>query len=220
MQVVGVVRYGKRAPFANEPPPMLMLPITAADLVPGPTQGITVVVSSRAGLNLSAIETALHTIDARATPFNLRPLREELAQLDRGVQYGTVLYSILGTFAIVLASLGLAGVTAQAVARRRKEIGIRMALGAQRGTVLRLIMHEAIVMVSIGVVAGVAAALILARVMSAMNTQLGHTVGLGASNPWLILPAPLLLILVAMVTCYLPARRSSTIDPLITLREE
>jgi len=66
-----------------------MLPLAAADLVPGPAQGITVVVSSRAGMSLPAITSALQQMDTRASAFNLRTLREGLAQLNRGVEYGT-----------------------------------------------------------------------------------------------------------------------------------
>jgi predicted permease len=243
LQVVGVARYGKPRIFANEPPPMLMLPLTAADVVPGPPQGVTILIRSRAagiGIALAALTAALAQTPPRASVapasastaagaaapgsasvFNLRTLREANTQMDRGVQYGTALYSILGAFAIGLASIGLAGVTAQAVVRRRKEIGIRMALGAQRWSVLRLVMREAIIMVSIGVTLGIFTAMLLGRVLTAMNTEFNRTMALGVGgNPLLVLAAPLLLMLVAIVTSYLPARRSSTIDPLITLREE
>jgi predicted permease len=219
LQVVGVARYGKPPLFASEPTPTVMLPLTASDVVPGPAQGLTVIVRSRAGMSLPTIAGALATLDTSASPFNLRTMNEAIQQMDRGVQYSTGFYSILGAFAIGLASIGLAGVTAQAVSRRRKEIGIRVALGAQRWNVVRLVMREAIAMVAIGVGLGLAAAFVVGRVIAAINIEMGRAL-VSMANPLMVLALPMFLMLVAIVTCYLPARRSSAIDPLVTLREE
>jgi macrolide transport system ATP-binding/permease protein len=152
--------------------------------------------------------------------FNLQTMREHLAQFDRAVQYATAIYSVNGVFALILASVGLAGVSAQAVVRRRKEIGIRMALGAQRRQVLRLVMKEGAAMALVGSVLGLAGASILMRVVAAVSAPFAQAIALSVTDPLRILGAPLLLIALAAVACYLPARRSATIDPLRALREE
>jgi ABC-type antimicrobial peptide transport system permease subunit len=130
------------------------------------------------------------------------------------------IYSVVGVFALILACVGLAGVTAQAAIRRRKEIGLRMALGARRPQVLHLLMAEGAAMVSIGSLFGFVFAAGLAQVLAAMNTPFSQNLSWSAIDPVRILGAPLLLIAVAAVACFLPARRSATVNPLISLREE
>jgi ABC-type antimicrobial peptide transport system permease subunit len=106
------------------------------------------------------------------------------------------------------------------VVRRRKEIGIRMALGAQRRQVLRLVMKEAAAMALIGGALGLAGASGLTRVLASVSAPFAQTIALSVAEPLRILGAPLLLIALAAVACYLPARRSATIDPIRALREE
>jgi putative ABC transport system permease protein len=147
-------------------------------------------------------------------------MREHLAQFDRAVQYATAIYTVNGLFALILACVGLAGVSAQAVVRRRKEIGIRMALGAQRRQVLRLVMKEGAAMALIGSALGLAGAFGLTRVLASVSAQFAQTIALSVTDPLRILGAPSLLLTLAAISCYLPARRSATIDPLKALREE
>jgi predicted permease len=219
-QVAGVVRYGLPAPFRTEPAPRLLLPLTMKDLRHGPPQGIAVLVHARPGLGLAEIRRELEAIDSRLTMFNARTIREHLAQLNRGVQYTTAIYSVVGLFALILASVGLAGITTQAAIRRRKEIGIRIALGAKRQQVLSLVMREGAAMVSIGCLIGFAFAAGVAQVLASMNNQLAQNLSWNAADPLQILGAPLVLISVAAIACYLPAHRSATVDPLVSLREE
>jgi ABC-type antimicrobial peptide transport system permease subunit len=150
---------------------------------------------------------------------NVQTMDEYLAQFSQALEYVTAIYGTVGMFALILACVGLAGVTAQAVVRRRKEIGIRMALGARRPQVLRLVMKEAGAMVLVGSVLGIAGAVALVRVF------LWASASIGPLNPGVLEPAevvgpPLLLIAVAAIACYLPARRSATIDPVAALRDE
>src|SRR5205823_14831289 len=139
-QVTGVVRYGRPVFFKSEPAPTVFLPLTMKDLRRGPTQGMSVLVRARKDVGFGAIERELEAIDSRLTMFNLRTMREHLAQFDKAVGYILAIYTVVGLFALILACVGLPGVSAQAVVRRRKEIGIRMPLGAQRRQVLRLVM--------------------------------------------------------------------------------
>jgi predicted permease len=219
-QVAGVVRYGRPVFFKSEPAPTVFLPLTMKNLRRGPAQGFSVLVRARQGVGFAAIKRELETIDSRLTMFNLQTMREHLAMFDRAVEYVLAIYTVVGLFALILACVGLAGVSAQAVVRRRKEIGIRMALGAQRRQVLRLVMKEGAAMALIGCLLGFAGASGLTRVVASVSAQFAQAIALSVTDPVRILGAPLLLISLAAVACYLPARRSATIDPLRALREE
>jgi ABC-type antimicrobial peptide transport system permease subunit len=119
----------------------------------------------------------------------------------------------------VLSAIGLAGVTAYAVAQRRREIGIRMALGARKGQVLRLVLREGTTLVGIGTVLGFLGTFAMAKVLSAMTSILVETFRVGTGDLRLLVGAPLLLAALAVLACYLPARRAAKIDPLNALRE-
>jgi ABC-type antimicrobial peptide transport system permease subunit len=127
---------------------------------------------------------------------------------------------VLGAFALVLACIGLGGVTAYAVERRRKEIGIRMALGARDRQVQGLVLREGTALVVTGSVLGFGGAVALSRAFAAFSDALARTFVKSANDPFLLLGAPLLLASLAMLACYLPARRATRIDPISALREE
>jgi len=154
------------------------------------------------------------------TVFNVRTLQEDLDRMNSFVKWDSGIYIVLGAFALVLACIGLGGVTAYAVARRRKEIGIRMALGARARQVQGLVLREGTVLVVTGSVLGFAGAVALARAFSAFSDALARTFAKSANDPFLLLGAPLLLAGLAMLACYLPARRATRIDPMSALRGE
>lgn len=118
-----------------------------------------------------------------------------------------------GVVALFLAAVGLYGVLAYQVAQRRKEIGIRLALGSEPRAIFGLVLREGLWLLAIGVVAGVAGALAIGR---AMESQL---YGIGATNPAVIGGVALVLATVTLVACAVPARRASRIDPMIALTE-
>jgi predicted permease len=219
-QVAGVVRYGKPAFFRNEPAATVFPALTTRNFRRGPAQGSTVVVRARKGVGFAAIKRELEAVDSRLTMFNMRTMQEDLDRLNRTIEYVTAFYGGIGMFALILACIGLAGVTAQALVQRRKEIGIRMALGAQRRQVLRLVMKDGAAMALAGCVLGVAAAMGVTRALASLSAGFAQNLAASASDPVRILGAPLLLISVAAIACYLPARRSASIDPLKALREE
>ena len=129
-------------------------------------------------------------------------------------------YGGIGLFGLVLAAIGLAGVTGYAVARRRKEIGIRMALGSTKGQVLRLVLREGTALIAVGTVLGFLGAVVIVKALSSLTNIFVEAFQFGTKDPRLLIGAPLLLAGLALLACYLPARRSAKIDPLTALREE
>ena len=129
-------------------------------------------------------------------------------------------YACIGICGLILASVGLAGVTAYSVARRAREIGIRVALGARGADVLGLVMKEGAFMVTIGTVIGMAGAWAGLRALLRLLMQVGKAASTSTSNPVLLVGAPALLAALALAACYVPARKSLRIDPAITLRQE
>jgi predicted permease len=130
------------------------------------------------------------------------------------VRAGAALFSIFGGLALGLAVIGLYGVKAYSVARRTREIGIRMALGAQRGTVVRMIMREGFFMLLCGITLGLLLAAAAGKILS------GILYGVGALDPIAFTAAPMLLAVAALVATWLPARRAATLNPVEALRYE
>jgi ABC-type antimicrobial peptide transport system permease subunit len=125
-----------------------------------------------------------------------------------------LLSAFFGGLAVLLASIGLYGLMSDAVTRRRSEIGVRMALGADPGNVVALILGDALLLVLIGVAVGVPASLLASRLVT------GMLFGLSPTDPTTICFAASILIAVALLAGYLPARHASRIDPMTALREE
>ena len=110
--------------------------------------------------------------------------------------------------------------TAYSVAQRGREIGIRIALGAQRGNVLGLVMKEGLGLVVVGTAIGMAGAWTGSRLLAAMNSSVGKVTSTSTSDSTVLLGAPLLLACLALLACYVPARQSMKIDPVVALRQE
>ena len=119
-----------------------------------------------------------------------------------------------GVLAVVLAALGVYGVTSYSVARRRQEIGIRMALGAERRAIFRLVLREGMVLAGAGAALGLCSALLASRLVEA------YLHGVGARDTATFAAVPVLLGAVALAACWIPCRRATRIDPMAALREE
>ena len=204
-----------------EPPSTLFLPLTSETTGRASTQGTTVVVrGAPASGTIAGIRAEVRSLYPDLTVFNLRTMRGQLDRFNVLAQQASMMGVGLGAFGLMLACIGLAGVTMQAVARRRKEIGIRLALGSSRGRVIRLVLDEAVALVTVGAVLGFAGGFVLSRVLSATSAELARLFAAGAGDPVLLVGAPLLLGGLALAACYLPAHRAGRIDPLSSLREE
>ena len=129
-------------------------------------------------------------------------------------RFTAVLLAVFAALAMILACIGIYGVMAYATAQRRNEIGIRMALGAQRGDILRLVLGQGVKLALLGVVIGVAGGLALTRFL---QNLLFH---ISAYDPLTFAGVAVLLTLVALAACYIPARRAMRVDPMDALRYE
>jgi predicted permease len=218
-EVVGVVRDLKNVSGIS--PPVIYLPLTPRNFARPPAGGMTILVRADAGTDaLSGIRKEIAFIDPNLNVFSEQTFSDYLARSQASLRFSIQSWGGIGVFGLVLAAIGLAGITAYAVAQRRKEIAIRTALGATRAQVLGLVLREGATLVTVGTVLGFLGAVALARILSALANMFVDALRFGTNDPRLLVGAPLLLAAVAMLACYVPARRSAQIDPLKALREE
>jgi predicted permease len=218
-EVVGLVRDLKDVQGFSQP--IIYLPLTPRNFARPPAGGITILVRSDAGTDaLSAIRNEIALFDPNLNIFNIQTLGAYLDRSRSALRFSVQTYGGIGVFGLVLAAIGLAGITAYSVAQRRKEIAIRTALGASRTQVLGLVLREGAALVGVGTVLGFLGAIALAKIVSALANMFVDALRIGTNDPRLLVGAPLLLAAVAMLACYVPARRSVQIDPLKALREE
>jgi predicted permease len=220
-EIVGIVRDMQASLFTNAVAPAIYVPLTRRSLARPSTSGITLLVNAAAGPDaVDAVRREIAAIDPNLNLFRVRSMNDQITETVSYLRIAVSIYAAMGIFALVLASVGLAGVTAYSVAQRRKEIGIRMALGAKKSQVLGLVLREGSALVAVGTVLGFAGAFAMSRVLSSMLNQLAEAMNTNVGNVALIVGAPILLAGLAMLACYFPARRSTKIDPLQALREE
>jgi macrolide transport system ATP-binding/permease protein len=218
-EVVGVVRNLKNGIGISQS--VIYLPLTPRDFARPPADGITIMVQSDAGPGaLGGIRNEIASIDPHLNIFHVQTLRDYVDRSRSSTRFAVQTYGGIGVFGLVLAAIGLAGITAYAVAQRRKEMAIRSALGASRAQVLRLVLREGTALVSIGTVLGFLGAMAMAKILSALTSIFVEAFRVGTDDRRLLIGAPLLLAAVAMLACYVPARKSVRIDPLEALRQE
>jgi ABC-type antimicrobial peptide transport system permease subunit len=218
-EVVGVVHDLRNG--IGTSPSVIYLPLTQRNFARPPADGMTIMVRSDAGADaLSGIRREIASIDPNLAIFHVQTLDGYLELSRSHTRFAVSTYGGIGVFGLVLAAIGLAGVTAYAVTQRRKEIGIRMALGARKGQVLVLVLREGMALVSVGTALGFLGAIAMAKLLSALINIFAESFKVGTNDPRLLVGAPLLLAALAMLACYVPARRAAKIDPLKALRQE
>ncbi|MFZ0592267.1 MAG: ABC transporter permease [Bryobacteraceae bacterium] len=211
-EIVGVVKDAKQQDLREPASPTAYMPVSQS----GVPSGVTFEV--RTAKNPTAISAAvLHAIaqiDSRLPVFNVRTLSEQVN--DSLIQERLIasLSSLFGALALILAAVGLYGLMTYAVNRRTNELGIRMALGAQRGEIARMVLRESLLLVVIGLVVGIPVSLIASRLISS------ELYGLKPFDPITLAAAGLTLMAIAALAGYLPARRASRVDPMVALRYE
>jgi hypothetical protein len=218
-EVVGVVHDLKSGMGIKQA--IAYVALTREDFLRPPAGGITILARPRAGFDGAAsIRDVVLGLDPRLVLFHVETLSDQLARSRREVGSAMRTYGGIGGFGLILSAIGLAGVTAYAVARRKREIGIRMALGANKNQVLRLVMREGFALIAVGTVLGFAGTVLVSKALEAATSVIADAMALGTNDPRLLIGAPALLSVLALVACYVPARAAVRIDPLKALRTE
>ncbi|MGB7348501.1 MAG: ABC transporter permease, partial [Candidatus Acidiferrales bacterium] len=212
--IVGIVGNEKQFGIRESPIPENYVPLTAALDYPGFGGVISVKTSvAPAGL-IGAIRNEVHGLDSSLAVYHVRTMEQLVADGMQDTTLETFLLGLFAAVALLMAALGLYGVMAYMVTRRTHEIGIRMALGAQRGDALKLVMSHGAKLTAIGLAIGIAAALGLTQLLST------GLYGVAATDPATYIAVAVLLALVTLAACYIPARRATAVDPMVALRYE
>jgi putative ABC transport system permease protein len=163
---------------------------------------------------IRAVEKQVWAVDKDQPMYKIRTMQQVVGESQSSSKFTLALLGIFAAVAMGLAAVGIYGVISYTVAQRTREIGIRIALGAKRGDVLRLVVGQGTVLASAGVVVGLAGALALTRVMRSL------LFGVSATDPTIFATAAVFLAAVALLASYIPARRAMSVDPTMSLRSE
>jgi len=211
--IIGLAKNAKYRRLREDIPPTIYMPISQ-NPVPFSVVGTYEVHFAGSSSSLIAnVKNALRSIDPRLT-FEFHLLSAQVSDSLLQEKLLATLAGFFGLLALLLASVGLYGVVAYSVTRRRSEIGIRMALGAARQSVLWLVLRELAAVLLVGVILGLSVALACTRLVGSM------LYGLAPNDPSTLVGACLLLLVVAAAAGYFPARSATRLDPLAALRDE
>ncbi len=220
LEIVGVVKDTRHDDARSETPPMFFVPLTQKsglkrlDEQDSFAQALVARTAGDPASVASDVRRVLREIDPGLPVTDIITLDEQVSAAMNGEQMVSGLASFFGGLALLLACVGLYGLMAYAVARRANEIGIRMALGAQPGGVLWMVLRETAVLAVAGIAIGLPVALAATRLVSA------ELYGIGPHDPWTIAAATVLLGTIAGLAGYIPARRAAGVDPMVALRYE
>jgi putative ABC transport system permease protein len=209
--VVGIVGDVRQAALETEPRAEFFYPFFQVDFGSG-----TFVVRTAGDpkATIGAVRSEFQAVDKDQPVARISTMEEVLAQSVAPRRLNMLLLGVFAGVALVLAAVGLYGVMSYSVTQRTREIGIRMALGAARGDVVKLIVGQGMVLAGVGVAIGLLASLFLTRLMSSL------LYGVSATDPATFAIISLILAGVALVACFVPARRATKVDPMVALRYE
>jgi macrolide transport system ATP-binding/permease protein len=165
-------------------------------------------------LLIAAVRREIRALDPRLPIYDIKTLEQYRRDYLFRNRFQAAMIGGFGLLALALASVGLYGALSYSVAQRTQEIGVRMALGARTGDVLRLVVGQGVRLIAIGLALGLAGALAAARVLKSL------LYGVSLTDPLTFVGIPLLLLVVALLACWIPARRATKVDPLVALRCE
>ncbi|HWB95961.1 MAG TPA: ABC transporter permease [Bryobacteraceae bacterium] len=216
VQIIGVVETVKSRSIGEEPRPCLYFPM-ARDLRGNDSlTGMKLVLRTRgnpAGYT-AAVHRMIRRIDPTLAIFDVRTMEEQLSRALFFPRAAALLFGLAGGMGLLIATVGLYGVISFTVAQQTKEIGIRMALGAMRWQVLRMVLQRGLVLTVIGAVAGLGLSAALARAAASLLYGISPTDGVT------FVCVPALLLTIALAACLVPARRAAALDPMQALRYE
>lgn len=210
-EVVGVVADVKHQNLQGAPQPEIYFAQSQM-----PMSAMTVVVRTAGDPRAlqRAVRGVVQSLDRNAPVYTVRTVEEILDRSVATPRFNTLLIGLFAAVALILTMVGLYGVISCSVSENTQQIGIRVALGAQRSDVFKLIVGQGVMLTIAGVVIGLGAAFGLTRLMSSL------LFGVGSTDPWTFTGVAVLLLLVAATACYLPARRAMKVDPMVALRHD
>jgi putative ABC transport system permease protein len=211
MRIVGVAGDGKYFNIAEDPRAFIWAPLTQDYNSSG---AIMVRTTGDPQSMFAAVRGEVQALDPNLPLFDVTTLTEHMRLALFPAKVAAMVLGVFGLVALLLSAIGIYGITSYAVAQRTHEIGIRMALGAQFGDVLRLVLNHGLKLTLIAAVIGVAGAYAATRAIRSV------LYGVSATDPLTFISVSVLLIGVALFACYVPARRATKVDPLVALRNE
>jgi predicted permease len=220
LTVIGVVKDVKQDSWINTPENEFYLPFQqSGDFFSGTARQYTsMTIVARTNVSPSSLSTAVHDAvksqDPSVAVSNVVTMDNVITDTLWQQRFNVQLIALFAALALVLAAIGLYGVMSYSVAQRTHEVGLRMALGAQRGDVIRMVVRQGMVLALIGVGAGLVGAFAVTRLLATL------LFGIKPTDPVTFAGVALCLLGVAFIACYLPARRATKVDPLVALRYE
>ena len=210
-EVIGVVGAVRDSSLTGAPEATIYFSYMQA-----PAQTMTMVVRTALPQNalLPEIRNAIWSVDRNQPVFEVRSMPEIMGNLTSAPRIAFILLDILAVVALILAAIGIYGVTSYNVGQRTQEVGLRLTFGASPNTILKMLVRQATALTLLGVAGGLLSALLMTRLMSSL------LYGVSSTDPTTFLGATALVTIVATIACYLPARRAVRIDPLAALRSE
>jgi putative ABC transport system permease protein len=211
-RIVGVVGDVRHSTLRDDPNPSAYAPYNQEPH----WSSMSLVVFSDVGTDaaLASTREVIRQFDAALPVYNVKTMEQILGDSLARMRFSSFLMTVFSVVALLLAAVGIYGVIAYSVSRRTQEIGVRVAVGAEDGDILGLVVKQGMRLAVIGVAVGVAAALALSRLLASI------LYGIGAMDLSTFAAVAVLLILVALLACYLPARRATKVDPMVALRYE
>ena len=209
MEIVGIAKNANYRTKLEPPGPFFYVPLRQNF---GVQNSLLIRTREKPGAIMNALAREVHALDPNLAPWPASPLQEQIDEMSYSQRLAVTLVSIFGAMALFLAAIGLYAVMSYAVSQGTRELGLRMALGAGAGNVLRLVISRGLRLTTAGIVVGAMAAFVFTRLMGNLLYKVSPR------DPLAYGFALLVLLGVALLACFLPARRATRIDPVRALR--
>ena len=210
-EVVGISHNSVVNAIGEVPPPLVYLPVTQ-DYAPAAT--LQVQTTGKPESVIAGVRAQIQSLEPNLAITNVQTIGQIIDQGLWAPEMGAALLTLFGGLAMILAAVGVYGVLAYSVTQQTREIGIRMAMGAERRDVLGLVVGQGLKLAGAGLVLGILVSFALTRQLSSL------LFGVSAYDPWTYGSVTVILVVVALLACYIPARRATRVDPLVALRYE